>query len=110
MCYPYEIETKYLLTMVIFKYPTSYLKYSTQNFHRLLSLKTREGSVGAGVMYSYASNLAVMSAAPPFVKSKHLSGVRAVSPNEIPPYKTSTIIDLHFNASFTHSIEESIFK
>ena len=91
--------------MVIFKYPTSYLKYSTQNFHRLLSHKTREGSVGAGVMYSYASTLAVMSAALSFAKSKRLSGERAILPNGILPYKTSSIIDLHFNASFTQPLK-----
>lgn len=90
--------------MLIFKYPTSYLKYSTQNFHRLLSHKTREGSVGAGVMYSYASNLELMSAFLSFAKSKRLSGERAILSNEIPPYKTSTNIDLHFNASFTKAL------
>lgn len=90
--------------MVIFKYPTSYLKYSTQNFHRLLSHKTREGSVGAGVMYSYASNLERMSAVLSFAKSKRLSGERAILPNEVPPYKTTSNIDLHFNASFTQAL------
>lgn len=91
--------------MVIFKYPTSYLKYSTQNFRRLLSHKTREGSVGAGVMYSYASTLAVITAALSFAKSKRLSGKRAISPNGNRPFKTSNSIDLHFNASFTQPLK-----